>query len=139
VNVRIPGLQPREDGRSPWCKRTDDHERHGGCNRKRDTLLVGQLVDKNVVYWPDGGALAILSSVSQLCVPWYLYLKRVPWNVGYQVKHHPEDHIRHLHCHEKLKLQATCKPTPVSLNQLIFVMVKCGVLFEVRTEILNNI
>jgi hypothetical protein len=26
-----------------------------------------------------------------------------------------------------------------SVNQLIFVMVKCGVLFEVRTGILNNI
>jgi hypothetical protein len=26
-----------------------------------------------------------------------------------------------------------------SINQLIFVMVKCGVLFEVRTEFLNNI
>jgi hypothetical protein len=26
-----------------------------------------------------------------------------------------------------------------SFNQLIFVMVKCGVLFEVRTEFLNNI
>jgi hypothetical protein len=26
-----------------------------------------------------------------------------------------------------------------SVNQLIFVMVKCGVLFEVRTESLNNI
>jgi hypothetical protein len=26
-----------------------------------------------------------------------------------------------------------------SINQLIFVMVKCGVLFEVRTENLNNI
>jgi hypothetical protein len=26
-----------------------------------------------------------------------------------------------------------------SINQLIFVMVKCGVLFEVRTELLNNI
>jgi hypothetical protein len=25
------------------------------------------------------------------------------------------------------------------INQLIFVMVKCGVLFEVRTELLNNI
>jgi hypothetical protein len=25
-----------------------------------------------------------------------------------------------------------------SVNQLIFVMVKCGVLFEVRTEFLNN-
>jgi hypothetical protein len=25
------------------------------------------------------------------------------------------------------------------LNQLIFVMVKCGVLFDVRTEFLNNI
>jgi hypothetical protein len=26
-----------------------------------------------------------------------------------------------------------------SINQLIFVMVKCGVLFEARTEFLNNI
>jgi hypothetical protein len=26
-----------------------------------------------------------------------------------------------------------------NINQLIFVMVKCGVLFEVRTEYLNNI
>jgi hypothetical protein len=26
-----------------------------------------------------------------------------------------------------------------SVNQLIFIMVKCGVLFEVRTEFLNNI
>jgi hypothetical protein len=26
-----------------------------------------------------------------------------------------------------------------SINQLIFVMAKCGVLFEVRTEFLNNI
>jgi hypothetical protein len=26
-----------------------------------------------------------------------------------------------------------------SVNKLIFVMVKCGVLFEVRTEFLNNI
>jgi hypothetical protein len=26
-----------------------------------------------------------------------------------------------------------------SINQLIFLMVKCGVLFEVRTESLNNI
>jgi hypothetical protein len=26
-----------------------------------------------------------------------------------------------------------------SVNQLIFVMVKCGVVFEVRTEFLNNI
>jgi hypothetical protein len=26
-----------------------------------------------------------------------------------------------------------------SINKLIFVMVKCGVLFEVRTEFLNNI
>jgi hypothetical protein len=26
-----------------------------------------------------------------------------------------------------------------SVNQLIFVMVKCGVLFEVRTEFLNNV
>jgi hypothetical protein len=26
-----------------------------------------------------------------------------------------------------------------SVNQLIFVMVTCGVLFEVRTEFLNNI
>jgi hypothetical protein len=26
-----------------------------------------------------------------------------------------------------------------SINQLIVVMVKCGVLFEVRTEFLNNI
>jgi hypothetical protein len=26
-----------------------------------------------------------------------------------------------------------------SVSQLIFVMVKCGVLFEVRTEFLNNI
>jgi hypothetical protein len=26
-----------------------------------------------------------------------------------------------------------------SVNQLIFVMVKCGILFEVRTEFLNNI
>jgi hypothetical protein len=26
-----------------------------------------------------------------------------------------------------------------SINQLIFAMVKCGVLFEVRTEFLNNI
>jgi hypothetical protein len=26
-----------------------------------------------------------------------------------------------------------------SVNQLIFVMVKCSVLFEVRTEFLNNI
>jgi hypothetical protein len=26
-----------------------------------------------------------------------------------------------------------------SVNQLIFVMAKCGVLFEVRTEFLNNI
>jgi hypothetical protein len=26
-----------------------------------------------------------------------------------------------------------------SVNQLIFVMVKCGVLFQVRTEFLNNI
>jgi competence transcription factor ComK len=26
-----------------------------------------------------------------------------------------------------------------SVNQLIFVMVKCGALFEVRTEFLNNI
>jgi hypothetical protein len=26
-----------------------------------------------------------------------------------------------------------------SVNQLIFLMVKCGVLFEVRTEFLNNI
>jgi hypothetical protein len=26
-----------------------------------------------------------------------------------------------------------------SVNQLIFVMVKCGVLFEVQTEFLNNI
>jgi hypothetical protein len=26
-----------------------------------------------------------------------------------------------------------------SVNQLIFVMVKCGVLFEVRTELLNII
>jgi hypothetical protein len=26
-----------------------------------------------------------------------------------------------------------------SFNQLIFVMVKCGVLFEVRIEFLNNI
>jgi hypothetical protein len=26
-----------------------------------------------------------------------------------------------------------------SINQLIFVMVKCGGLFEVRTEFLNNI
>jgi hypothetical protein len=26
-----------------------------------------------------------------------------------------------------------------SINQLIFVMVKCGVLFEVRTGFLNNI
>jgi hypothetical protein len=26
-----------------------------------------------------------------------------------------------------------------SVNQLIFVMVKCGVLFEVRTELLNVI
>jgi hypothetical protein len=26
-----------------------------------------------------------------------------------------------------------------SVNQLIFVMVKCGVLFEVRSEFLNNI
>jgi hypothetical protein len=25
-----------------------------------------------------------------------------------------------------------------NINQLIFVMVKCGVLFEVRTEFLNN-
>jgi hypothetical protein len=27
----------------------------------------------------------------------------------------------------------------ISINQLIFVMVKCGVLFEVRTKLLNNI
>jgi hypothetical protein len=26
-----------------------------------------------------------------------------------------------------------------SINQLIFVMVKCGILFEVRPEYLNNI
>jgi hypothetical protein len=26
-----------------------------------------------------------------------------------------------------------------TVNQLIFVMVKCAVLFEVRTELLNNI
>jgi hypothetical protein len=26
-----------------------------------------------------------------------------------------------------------------SVNKMIFVMVKCGVLFEVRTEYLNNI
>jgi hypothetical protein len=26
-----------------------------------------------------------------------------------------------------------------NINQLIFVMVRCGVLFEVRTEFLNNI
>jgi hypothetical protein len=26
-----------------------------------------------------------------------------------------------------------------SINQLIFVMVKCGVFFAVRTELLNNI
>jgi hypothetical protein len=26
-----------------------------------------------------------------------------------------------------------------SVNQLIFVMVKCGVFFEVRTEFLNNV
>jgi predicted Holliday junction resolvase-like endonuclease len=31
------------------------------------------------------------------------------------------------------------KNTDGSINQLIFVMVKCGVLFEVRTEFLNNI
>jgi hypothetical protein len=26
-----------------------------------------------------------------------------------------------------------------SVNQMVFVMVKCGVLFEVRTEFVNNI
>jgi hypothetical protein len=26
-----------------------------------------------------------------------------------------------------------------TINQLIFVMVKCGVVFEIRTEFLNNI
>jgi hypothetical protein len=36
-----------------------------------------------------------------------------------------------MHAHIKLNLN--------SVNQLIFVMVKCGVLFEVRTEFLNNI
>jgi hypothetical protein len=44
-----------------------------------------------------------------------------------------------------LKLAARCLLLHVpclnlnSVNQLIFVMVKCGVLFEVRTEFLNNI
>jgi hypothetical protein len=34
---------------------------------------------------------------------------------------------------------ALINPYLNSVNQLIFVMVKCGVLFEVRTEFLNNI
>jgi hypothetical protein len=41
------------------------------------------------------------------------------------------------------ELRSVCSsPTLLNLNnvnQLIFVMVKCGVLFEVRTEFLNNI
>jgi hypothetical protein len=32
-----------------------------------------------------------------------------------------------------------CRLNLNSVNQLIFVMVKCGVLFEVRTGFLNNI
>jgi hypothetical protein len=35
-----------------------------------------------------------------------------------------------------IRIDITCLN---SVNHLIFVMVKCGVLFEVRTEFLNNI
>jgi hypothetical protein len=41
------------------------------------------------------------------------------------------NHERHAHTFLRLNLN--------SVKQLIFVMVKCGVLFEVRTEFLNNI
>jgi hypothetical protein len=36
-------------------------------------------------------------------------------------------------------LTSTANISLNSINHLIFVMVKCGVLFEVRTEFLNNI
>jgi hypothetical protein len=38
-----------------------------------------------------------------------------------------------------IKCNAQSKLNLNGVNQLIFVMVKCGVLFEVRTEFLNNI
>jgi hypothetical protein len=45
---------------------------------------------------------------------------------------------------DQTKINPVFKPYPISLNlnsvnQLIFVMVKCCVLFEVRAEFLNNI
>jgi hypothetical protein len=43
------------------------------------------------------------------------------------------DHVQVLDADESVILNLN------SVNQLIFVMVKCGVLFEVRTEFLNNI
>jgi hypothetical protein len=43
----------------------------------------------------------------------------------------PEPDESNAHRHALLNLN--------SVNQLIFVMVKCDVLFEVRTEFLNNI
>jgi hypothetical protein len=43
----------------------------------------------------------------------------------------------YLQARDVLTLQELVKLKRV--NQLIFVMVKCGVLFEVRTEFLNNI
>jgi hypothetical protein len=55
----------------------------------------------------------------------------------------PQD--SHLHtCHITANVLNNRTRTVVSLNlnsvnQLIFVMVKCDVLFEVRTEFLNNI
>jgi hypothetical protein len=38
-----------------------------------------------------------------------------------------------------VRLSLTAIVSLNGINQLIFVMVKCGVLFEVRTEFLNNI
>jgi hypothetical protein len=46
---------------------------------------------------------------------------------------------RHLLRNHRWEPKKRCRLNLNSVNQLIFVMVKCGVLFEVRTEFLNNI
>jgi hypothetical protein len=53
-------------------------------------------------------------------------------------RYNPEDSKRHTRCRENLKSHKVIISLN-SINQLIFVVVKCGVLFEVRTEFLNII
>jgi hypothetical protein len=60
-----------------------------------------------------------------------IYVPKNEW------QHNPSPCWEHRQKTVGLQLKGTLNLN--SVNQLIFVIVKCGVLFEVRTEFLNNI